>query len=219
MNGLLIQFDQNGDTIWTKTYGSKGNQELYSLEKTEDGGFISCGSSNPDATISPPFGYEGLYLVRMNSIGDTLWTKYYPGGQNGLGNVVGVSVKETSDHGFIACGYQIASISVNASVFLIKTDGLGNVYPQGINESNNLPPLEIFPNPSSGKVYLNLPGKFTSLTVSDIFGKQVLQRKIDPNDNNTQIIDLIGNQDGVYVLQVWNETDVRTGKIVLKGNR
>ena len=100
----------------------------------------------------------------------------------------------------------------------MKTDGLGNVYPQGINQTGNAMLLEVFPNPSEGKIYLNLPGKYSRLTVSDIFGKRIFQKAIDPNDNNTQIIDLTGNPDGVYLLQVRNETCIRTGKIIIKGN-
>jgi hypothetical protein len=215
MNGNITKFDENGDALWSKSYGGSGNQDLHSIQKTSDGGYIACGDNNPDLTNPPPYGLWGLYLVRTDANGDTLWTKSYPGGLSGSKDIIGFYAQETSDHGFIACGSKYDSLG-NGYVSLIKTDGLGNVYPQGINQVGNAMPLNVFPNPSAGKVYLNLPGKFKSLTISDMFGKEIFRKKIDPNDNNTQIIDLTGNPDGVYVLQVQNETEIRVGRIVLR---
>ena len=203
MNGYITKFDENGDPLWSKSYGGSGNQDLHSIQKTSDGGYIACGDNNPDIL----YGLWGLYLVRTDANGDTLWTKSYPGGLSGTKDILGLYAQETADHGFIACGSKYDSLG-NGYVFLMKTDGLGNVYPQGINQTGNTMPLEVFPNPSAGKVYLNLPGKLTSLTVSDMFGRQILQRKIDPTYNNTQIIDLTGNPDGVYLLKVQNETEI-----------
>ncbi len=214
LNGYITKFDENGDALWSKSYGGTGNQEFNSLEKTDDGGFIACGDNNPDLTNPPPFGFYGLYLVRMDASGDTLWTKYYPGGQAGNHDIIGRSVHQTTDGGFIACGIKYDSTD-HGHVFLIKTDGLGNVYPQGINDKHPNAMLSPFPNPTKGIVYLNPPGKFNVLEITDLLGNFILRRNIDPGNNSTLKIDLSNNPNGIYLLKLKNENSVLTGKIVL----
>ena len=211
MNGYIMKFDGNGDTLWTKSYGGPGNQEFNSFEKTDDGGYIACGENNPVFGLT---GYYGFYLVRMDAVGDTLWTRYYPEGQSGDQDIIGRSVHQTADHGFIACGIQYDS-GDHGHVLLIKTDSIGHVYPQGINDKLPSISLNPFPNPSEGMVYLNPPGNFRQLEVSDIFGNVILRKAIDPNDNSILEIDLTGNPEGIYLLKLKNENIVRTEKIVI----
>ncbi len=214
LNGYIMKFDENGDALWSKSYGGTGNQDFHSLQKTDDGGYITCGENNPDLSNPPPFGFYGLYLVRMDASGDTLWTKFYPGGQQGYHDMIGRSVYQTADGGFITCGTQYDSTD-HGYVFVIKTDGDGNVYPQGINDKHPNTTLSPFPNPTSGKVYLNPPGQYNILEISDLLGNVILLKEIDPGNNSTLKIDLSGNPDGVYLLKLQNENNILTGKIVL----
>jgi hypothetical protein len=214
LNGFITRFDENGNSLWTNIYGGPGNQEFNSLEKTDDGGFIACGDNNPDLTNPPPFGFYGLFLVRINASGDTLWTKFYPGGQGADHDIIGRSVHQTADGGFITCGTQYDSTG-HHHVFLIKTDGLGNVYPQGINDKHPNAALSPFPNPTSGMVYLNPPGHYNILEISDLLGNFILRKDIDPGNNSTLKIDLSGKPDGVYLLKLKNDYGVRTGKIII----
>jgi hypothetical protein len=215
MNGFVMKFDENGDTLWTKSYGGTGNQEFNSFEKTDDGGFIACGYNNPDFSQINPYTFAGFYLVRMDASGDTLWTKYYPGGQAGGHDILGYSVHQTSDHGFIACGVQYDSL-YNGHVFLIKTDALGNVYPQGIDDKQPSAFLSLFPNPTRGMVYLNPPGKYNTFEISDLLGKVILWKDIDPDNNSTLMIDLSGNPGGIYIIRLKNDQGMAAGKIVLE---
>jgi len=212
-NGFIMNFDGNGDTLWTKSYGGKGNQGFFSIEKTDDGGYIACGYNNPNASITPPFGNTGFYLTKINLEGTSLWTKYYPGVG---GDISGLSASQTSDHGFIATGVVYDSLDNRRNVILIKTDSLGNFYPTGINEERSSGILNPFPNPTYCRVYLNPPGKYNSLEVRDLLGNTVLRKELNPEDNNTIIFDLTGNPKGIYILQLNNSYGSTTGKIVLK---
>lgn len=69
----LIKIDVNGAVLWTKYYGGSNKENGNSVKQMPDGGYIVTGQtftwgSNGDA-----------YVVRTNSSGDTLWTKYYGG--------------------------------------------------------------------------------------------------------------------------------------------
>ncbi len=114
----LIKTDENGDTLWTKTYGASSQDYLQGVYQTADGGYIA-------AAYSAGFGAgsNDFYLVRANNSGDTLWTNSY----GGSGSDVGYSVQQTTDGGFIVAGYTTSFGAGNNDVYLIKLDPNGNV--------------------------------------------------------------------------------------------
>lgn len=113
----LINTDDNGDTIWTKTYGGAGNDRAYSVQHPAEGGYIICGFSS-----SFGLGDDDVYLIRTDSNGDTLWTKTY----GGTAEDRGYSVQETVDGGYIITGYTTLFGHGDYEVYLIKTDSSGN---------------------------------------------------------------------------------------------
>jgi hypothetical protein len=113
----LIRTDENGDTIWTKTYGENfGEENILSVRQTSDNGFIFTGFASTQTTFS-----RDVWLVRTNENGDTLWTKTFGGTGPDLGN----SVLQTSDNGFIVTG-STRVIGNNSDLFLIRTDENGD---------------------------------------------------------------------------------------------
>ena len=68
----LIKTDSDGNLLWTKTFGGTGDDYGYSMKQTDDGGFIIGGATNS-------YGVGGLdyYLVKTDSLGDTLWTRTF----------------------------------------------------------------------------------------------------------------------------------------------
>lgn len=68
----LILTDQNGDTIWTKTYGGYYGERAYSVKSAPDGGFIICGM-----TWSMGNGMSDVYLIKTNFQGTLVWSKEY----------------------------------------------------------------------------------------------------------------------------------------------
>jgi hypothetical protein len=115
----LIKIDGNGNILWTKSYGGDQIDNLLSADRTSDGGYILIGDTYSFGTNSD----RDVYLVKTNSIGDTLWTRIY----SGIGNDDAWSVKQTPDGGYIIAG---GTNSFDASgfydFFLIKTDSLGD---------------------------------------------------------------------------------------------
>jgi hypothetical protein len=41
----LLRLDANGDTLWTKVVEREGSQSLYTVDVTDDGGYLLCGNS------------------------------------------------------------------------------------------------------------------------------------------------------------------------------
>jgi len=114
----LIKTDAMGDTLWTKTFGGISQDMGSSVQQTTDGGYILCGEKlKPNDT-------SYVYLTKTDIFGNSIWTKTF-GTDNG--NAGGLSVKQTTDGGYIICGAIDSSASGNWDIYLIKTDGNGNV--------------------------------------------------------------------------------------------
>ncbi len=113
----VIKTNKYGNTIWTKTYGGSDWDLAYSIKQTNDGGYIIAGG-----TYSFGNGNEDMYLVKINSVGDTLWTKTY----GGINEDEAKSVKQTSDGGYILTGFTKSYGDINGDMYTIKTNSLGD---------------------------------------------------------------------------------------------
>jgi hypothetical protein len=80
------------------------------VQQTIDSGYIIAGA----LAYSGP-GIPYVYLIKTDSLGDTLWTKVYDVG-------TGYSVKQASDGGFIITGVNF----VNYNAYLVKTNSNGD---------------------------------------------------------------------------------------------
>jgi hypothetical protein len=120
----LIKTDSLGDTLWTRSYGGAGDDAGEYVQQTNDKGYILIGSTNS-------FGAGGydVYLIKTDSLGDTLWTRTYGGSLDDYG----YSVEQTNDHGYIITGSTRSFGEQFGNVYLIKTDSLGN---SGCNQGN-----------------------------------------------------------------------------------
>jgi len=138
-NVYLIKTDSEGDTLWTKIYYPwySYQNEGFCCQQTEDGGYIVSGF-----TIDQGTGKMGIYLIKTDAQGDTLWTRIYGTGDY----VVGFSVRQTFDGGYIVAG--IIDTGSGNDIYVVKTDsegdtlwtrnfgGIGAIDVQQISDSN-----------------------------------------------------------------------------------
>ncbi len=109
--------DADGNVIWTKIYGGAGNDYGHSVRQTTDLGYIIAGY-----TDSYGAGLTNVYLIRTDADGDSLWTETY----GGTGYDIGMSVRETSDQGYIITGTTNSLGAGGADMYLIRTDANGD---------------------------------------------------------------------------------------------
>jgi len=106
-----------GDTLWTRTYGGSASDVSYTTEETTDGGYIIVG-----ATKSFGAGDWDFYLLKIDTNGDTLWTRTYGGSAADWGSWV----QETLDGGYILAGITESFGAGAFDVYLVKTDANGD---------------------------------------------------------------------------------------------
>ncbi len=97
-----------------KTYGGTAGDYAYCVQQTNDDGFIVAGQT---VSLNPNFYYD-VYLIKLNGIGDTSWTKLYSAGSFSIESRY---VEQNSDSGYIVCG------KAGNSSFLIRTNAAGNI--------------------------------------------------------------------------------------------
>lgn len=113
----LIKTDSVGDTLWTRTFGGAAEDYGRSVKSTFDGGYIIAG-----ATASFGAGELDAWLIKTDSIGDTLWTRTYGGDSADFAN----SVYQNSDTTYIVAGGSHSCDSANSDLYLFKTDSIGD---------------------------------------------------------------------------------------------
>lgn len=110
----FVKISDTGNILWVKTYGSTDNEEGYSVQITNDNGFIITGSTNLTPEISP-------LLIKIDSNGNIEWSKRYLTGEN----TTGTSVIETTDGGYLLTGGTGFFLPGDVT-YLIKTDSNGD---------------------------------------------------------------------------------------------
>jgi hypothetical protein len=160
----LIKTNATGDTLWTRTYGGTGDDGGYSVQQTQDGGYIVAGWNNS-------FGNGAqVYLVKTDASGDTLWTRNYGGTDYDYGR----SVQQTTDGGYVIAG-QTNSFGNSTQVYLVKTDANGNVgveTPVRQLDGSTVRQLKATPNPFTS--FATLPGhEGERFSLYDVSGRRV----------------------------------------------
>lgn len=123
---FIFKIDSTGAVQWTKNYGGPNIDIANHIIKTPDNRYLVCGYTNSKGNG----GYD-VYLIKINSLGDTLWTKTYGGSDWDFGNEVYVAPS--------------GSIYIAA-----QTYGFGNGTPNGLLIKADVNGNELFKAPFGG---------------------------------------------------------------------
>jgi len=112
---VLISLSDQGDTLWTRTYGRPHNDQSFSMLGTADGGYLIVGGTDTSDIINPG---QQLYLIRTDAFGDTLWTRAY--------------WRSSYDYGLAATecfdgGFTIVGTSSPGGLYLVRIGAQGHL--------------------------------------------------------------------------------------------
>lgn len=118
---LILWIDSGAQSlVWTKSNGRQLTAEMgYGISPLSDGNFIIAGLSG-----NIGFGQEDALLMKVTPAGDTLWIKTFGTGSNGE---FIRAVVETAGGELVMLGYTESYGAGAADIWLIKTDGNGNL--------------------------------------------------------------------------------------------
>lgn len=115
---FLTKTDDKGNILWSLNFGGPDSDFGRSVLQTRDGGYIILGY-----TFSFGAGEADIYLIKTDPDGDLLWSKTYGGTENDYG----YSIIELRDGGFIISGETASFGEGDYDVYVIRTDGDGNI--------------------------------------------------------------------------------------------
>ena len=115
----LIKTDANCDTVWTKSYGGYDTDLSYDIRQLPDNGFIIAGTTSGGSELNY---HSSAYVVRTDSIGNTIWSKSYPiNGSADCNGIVSLSNGE-----FVLAGSTLNNQNNSSELFLLKINQAGD---------------------------------------------------------------------------------------------
>lgn len=112
----LIKTDGDGDTVWTRTYGTAYNEFTSSVTQAGDGGFFIAGQ-----TLSGGTNPE-VYVFKTDASGNVGWQRTF----GGAGRDVAFGADATSDGGCVVVGLTASHGAGAYDAWLIKLDADGD---------------------------------------------------------------------------------------------
>jgi hypothetical protein len=121
----VVKLDSSGNIEWAKTIGGSGDDYAYSIIQSSDGGYVIAGY-----TSSFGAGYGDIYVVKLDSSGNVIWTKTI----GGSGEDVANSIIQSSDGGYVVAGFTNSFsfrttgwVDIWGDMYVVKLDSGGNV--------------------------------------------------------------------------------------------
>jgi hypothetical protein len=133
----VVKLDSSGNVMWTKTIGGSNYDVAYSIIQSSDGGYVVAGR-----TESFGAGYVDIYVVKLDSSGNVLWTKTIGGSSWDEAS----SIIQSSDGGYVVAGWT----SRYGGIYVVKTDSNGNAcFSQNITNYSVSSNVGSFSSPST----------------------------------------------------------------------
>lgn len=176
-DACLMKRDSLGNYEWKKIYGGNDWDFVYSVEQTYDSGYVFCGE-----TYNNTNGYSDVYVVKTNSLGDTLWTRTVGGSLIDKG----ISVIETSDSNIVVGGIR-NTIADSTQMYVLKFNSLGNLLWDSIYGGSKYENINQIIEHSNGNYIM--VGASTSASVGG--DQDYIVKGIDKNGNSLWIFELV----------------------------
>ena len=100
----VVKLNSSGTIAWQKSFGGSNDDYAYSIQQTNDGGYIVAGwSRSNDGDVTGHYGttnYYDYWVVKLNSTGTIEWQKSLGGSDHDYA----YSIWQTTDGGYIVTG-------------------------------------------------------------------------------------------------------------------
>jgi hypothetical protein len=124
----IVKMNGSGVPEWKKSFGGTGIDLSNAIQQTVDGGYIFTGWSNSiDGDVTGNFGFEDVWVVKLDNIGNIQWQKSF----GGTGNDQSYDIQQTTDGGYIIAGISSSNdidVSSNNGCFdywIVKLNNTG----------------------------------------------------------------------------------------------
>jgi arginine repressor len=215
-----VKLDSSGNVVWTKTIGGSYNDVANSIIQSSDGGYVVAGW-----TSSFGAGSIDIYVVKLDSSGNVVWTKTIGGSSDDFAH----SIIQSSDGGYVVAGVTY-SFGAGWDIYVVKLDSSGNVqWTKTIGGSYYDWAHSIIQSSDGGYVVAGETESFGA-GVTDIYvvkldsAGNVVWTKTIGGSSEDRAISIIQSSDGGYVVAGWTssfgagDVDIYVVKLDSAGN-
>ncbi|MBI2967228.1 MAG: T9SS type A sorting domain-containing protein [Bacteroidetes bacterium] len=211
----VVKLDSSGNISWQKSFGGSNNDMAYSIQQTNDGGYVVAGRSDSDnGDVTGNHGLSDYWVVKLDNSGNISWQKSF-GGTN---FDEAYSIQNTSEGGYVVAG---SSKSPNGDVtgnhgmedyWIVKLSPATSV----AEISGLTPSVTIYPNPGNGTFTLVFPYSLSpipySLKIYNVFGEEIYSSSFS---NISERLTLnISQPSGIYYYNINGEDgNLQCGKL------
>ncbi|MCJ7578957.1 MAG: hypothetical protein MUP98_00300, partial [Candidatus Aminicenantes bacterium] len=114
----IIKLSIDGDIMWQRRYDYFFDSYAYSLQETNDGGYIVAGNDWISGTQT-----NDIIILKLSFDGTVEWTKTYAGGVDDIPS----SIQQTSDSGYIVAGNTTSYGAGASDIWILKLASDGSI--------------------------------------------------------------------------------------------
>jgi len=120
------------DAQWVRTYGGYFRDSAYSIQQTNDGGYIVAGCTKSFIADPHDMAASAFWVLKMDSIGDVEWERTYGGDDYEGAN----SIQQTRDGGYIVGGFTDPLYAQRRDFWVLKLASTGDIEWQRVYEKS-----------------------------------------------------------------------------------
>jgi uncharacterized delta-60 repeat protein len=179
-------------STFAKTIGGSGDDFAMSIIQSSDGGYVIAGS-----TRSFGAGNEDIYVVKLDSSGNVVWTKTIGGSYGDEAR----SIIRSSDGGYVVAGWTLSFGAGYSDFYVVKLDSSGNVqWTKTIGGSSDDFAYSIIQSSDGGYVIAGYTQSFGA------GGSDIYVVKLD-SSGNVQWVKTIGGSDWDVAYSIIQSSD------------
>jgi hypothetical protein len=213
MDGYLIMADEDGNEIWSKTFGGVLDESIAAVQKIKDGGYFLVGNRvDPNDFVADPeeAGYGGfagrsnIFVVKTDGEGDEIWSHTL----ESPFNVLASAGFQLEQGGYFVLATVVYFPQEGDDLLLVMLDEDGNEVWRKIWEEGSLGGYTMLQDSEGNFIVTGLVeleddmGADILLIKIDAQGNELWQRKIGDPGVNEIGRDIIETNSGDYALLV-----------------
>ncbi len=114
----ILKLDSKGNIKWQRTYGGSDLDLVYSIQQTDDDGYILVAR-----TCSFGAGSDDIWILKLDSEGNIKWQRTY----GGTSYDMAYSIQQTSDRGYIVAGRTYSFGEGKDDAWILKLTSSGDI--------------------------------------------------------------------------------------------
>jgi hypothetical protein len=200
INVTVIKANTQGAEIWSETFGGTDKDTPKTIRRHSSGYLVGAISRSDKPA-------PDMWIFMLNENGIWQWGRSY----GDYFEHDHCHMAKSSEGGILAVGHQRKPVM---SVYFLKLDEEGYVsVPEAGLAGNG---LQIWPNPSKGRIQVSGDAKLLSVSVTDVMGRQLpLDQKLKEGNGRYEI-SLDGQPAGVYLLSLRTDAGEVTQKVMIE---